>query len=889
MCILMYYICTRCYCGHPQYTEPCPQIHPSHQHCPMGTRFKFLIVEENACHLHPHHAPLPRPGATRELSVIPGSQPGSWPVIEEVVNQPCFATGNTADGNREAPRASQITFSEMMGSPQPIDARHDHIMGTGQPGGYNNWYGKEDRSMQSCRTNQDPRAHGQHTNENGWNGPFPPQSSINDPRWKRHPHGAAPPPYYPNTSVNGFMGNGFIPPNVTDWGYQRQDSHPGAGYQGPQQMAPRPMYNGQGNGTSDHNAPSSLYPRFPGFQPPHNSNNNNNIGDVNPDQPFGSRIYPGPPPEENPDSGRQQLRKENLEQLHKSNEAAFYNYNQRGSCQSVSGGDEGDGDDDIRSERPLLPIQRRRSKSWSEPYSPHGFRFKACTNAGTDTDSIEKETYRTASSSQQFDAETRELKRLILGAAENDPPNDESKPCDAPTTSREQKVPDGFPKQATGNDLLKVSAKLEAFLDPGQKPDGEGADGTPQRPGWNVPQGPPLPAQKPKPKTTKPPPRTWSAVVAGKYIPSRSSDPFPPRNRNRAPSPAIATGGNTPKSTSDQSVTPPDDVPKPPATTPQLSPEVTDASSTQTPKEPRQFDKEDGNASSMMPSTTGATRNTSQVSMAESLVTVSTAGLNPPVMTPQSSPGWASNASRTVLSSAGATHGSSGSTPQPLIPLVTDSVAKDSSVSTPEKLINLTTDNTPQSTPKQARSNASLTRSPKAPPSTVSDDNPMIDSMIATNGSVRSASDGATSTKSAPIHNTRSTQAASHPTATSAARPRHYTRGPRHTPKVSASGPSKPTSESTAKAGPKRTSKSQRRRTHKSASAELQQPQTKQQQSQAPQRRLWSNLVGGSGSGVTGNKDSVTAPPDAGKDENSWPSLDSAKDIKNKRKWSKPR
>lgn len=818
MCILMYYICARCYCGHPQFTEPCPQAHPFNPHCPAGKRFKFLIVDEKACHLHPHHAPLPGPGATRGHPVIPGSQPGSWPVIDEVVTLPFRADGNATSGNREAPNGSQIKFGDTMGSPRPVDAQHEHMMRTGQPGGYNNWYAKEHKWIQTGRTNQHYRAHGPHPSMNDWNGPIPSNHhNFGEPHWQRHPHDAAPPPFWPDAPVQSWRGNGPMPPNGP-WDYQHQAGHPEAGHLGSQQMAPT---------------------QFPG-QPPYNNSDANHVGDFNHNQPFGPRINPGPSPEKESDSGRQTLRQENSEQPHKSDEAA-HNHHQSDSRQSVSDGDKEDVKKDVPFKHPVTLTQRRRSKSWSEPYSPHGVELESRRDMPANNDSIEKEDNGTAADMQKVEARVDHI-RGPVSHGKIRPSDENSKPC---TTSRELKIPNESAAQATYNNLLEVTAKLEALRGSGQKSQGEDAVD---------------PSQKPQSNAVAP--KTWSAVVAGRFIPSRSPNPFPTRYmrpyKPGSPSIANATGGTTPKSMSEISATPPSDIPRPPTTTPRLSPAVADTPSTQSQKERQQLEKKVYNPYFMTTSTAGATRNTSPVSMPSSSFTSSTTGQDPPILTPQSSPERVSQAS------------------------------------TPERVMNDSdADDTDQSTPKQVNHNVSLARARLPAPNIESD----AESMIAHKGSVYSASDSEMYAKPADAQNTQTDDRIA---GTSAGQSKHQrrrqNRGRRYTPQTSGSESAQPEQEGTAKSAAKRTANSQRRHRHRYVAPDQQ--QANQEPQQVPQRRLWSDLVGGSsgsggGAAAAARSDNGTAAatsvPDADKDENSWPSLDSAKNVKGKRKWSKPR
>ncbi|KAI1309579.1 hypothetical protein F5Y03DRAFT_404183 [Xylaria venustula] len=88
MCIIIYYICSKCFCGFPRFTECCKFMHPPLIYCPRGTQFKFRIVDEKECRLHPHHAPLLHLGANGEDTVLPMSTSGPGPAVEAVTHIP---------------------------------------------------------------------------------------------------------------------------------------------------------------------------------------------------------------------------------------------------------------------------------------------------------------------------------------------------------------------------------------------------------------------------------------------------------------------------------------------------------------------------------------------------------------------------------------------------------------------------------------------------------------------------------------------------------------------------------------------------------------------------------------------------------------------------------
>ncbi|TGJ84406.1 hypothetical protein E0Z10_g4373 [Xylaria hypoxylon] len=108
MCILMYYICSKCFCGYPRATEHCSSMHPPLIHCPRSTQFKFNIVRETECHLYPHHAPLLHHGAEGDGTVLSVSPHSAGPVIEAVTSIPLMGD-DAASGAVEAEEAVEAT------------------------------------------------------------------------------------------------------------------------------------------------------------------------------------------------------------------------------------------------------------------------------------------------------------------------------------------------------------------------------------------------------------------------------------------------------------------------------------------------------------------------------------------------------------------------------------------------------------------------------------------------------------------------------------------------------------------------------------------------------------------------------------------------------------
>ncbi|KAI3318841.1 hypothetical protein HD806DRAFT_548968 [Xylariaceae sp. AK1471] len=122
MCVLMYYICSKCYCGYPRFTERCPAMHPPLIYCPRSTRFKFSLVPETECHLRPIHAPLLHLGDDGIDTVVSVHSPMPGPVAEAVTPIPFM--GDSAAG-RVVETCTAIPTAQLL--PSPLIKRSDDV------------------------------------------------------------------------------------------------------------------------------------------------------------------------------------------------------------------------------------------------------------------------------------------------------------------------------------------------------------------------------------------------------------------------------------------------------------------------------------------------------------------------------------------------------------------------------------------------------------------------------------------------------------------------------------------------------------------------------------------------------------------------------------------
>ncbi|KAI0425662.1 hypothetical protein F5Y09DRAFT_352103 [Xylaria sp. FL1042] len=376
MCKIIYYICSKCFCGYPRFTECCDFMHPPLIYCPMSTQFKFHIVPETECHLHPHHAPLLHLGVNGEDAVLPVSPSGSGPVIEAVTDDPLegdlsaskntktyptfriapsrgptlFEAPGTENGEqvpdeqeRQQNNYYRANSTEMTqptnrddwlyggvvnGSSGFHGSRRSHRHLASQTRGRSqwqttnagNWSGREDRASKNNYITRRPgprdqphssSTYGHYTNQGHSdysNAPFYFQYQPRDnPQYQYYPYQAAPPPPFYAFSASTPPGCTYMP--VQGWGqhcshcqHQNQASSPFS------HLYPNEMFQGHTHGYND------IISQWNQF-----SWNT---------QETTSALH-------SRDDYRSEMRRENLDQLQRSNDAAYYNYRHHEHSQSL--------------------------------------------------------------------------------------------------------------------------------------------------------------------------------------------------------------------------------------------------------------------------------------------------------------------------------------------------------------------------------------------------------------------------------------------------------------------------------------------------------------------------------------------------------------------------
>ncbi|KAI0458186.1 hypothetical protein F5B21DRAFT_520096 [Xylaria acuta] len=99
-------------------------MHPPLIYCPRSTEFKFHIVEEQECHLYPHHTPAQHLGVDNTDAVFSAS-PNSGPSEEDAAGR--YAENRTAPPSVPAERvqACHDTHSGEVGK-EPLDQQNNH-------------------------------------------------------------------------------------------------------------------------------------------------------------------------------------------------------------------------------------------------------------------------------------------------------------------------------------------------------------------------------------------------------------------------------------------------------------------------------------------------------------------------------------------------------------------------------------------------------------------------------------------------------------------------------------------------------------------------------------------------------------------------------------------
>ncbi|KAI1421779.1 hypothetical protein F5Y12DRAFT_668409 [Xylaria sp. FL1777] len=374
MCILIYYICSRCFCGYPRFTECCSSMHPPLIHCPRSTQFRFRVVEETECYLHPHHAPLLHLGASGEDTVLSVSPSGSGPIIETVTRIP-FKGGDSASGVLEPCKTLQLAPIRRSTSLQSFDTKDRHktqndsnrtvptestqptdgdvrLTANGSQSNNNftsqghnrsqpwtvnsnNWHRTTNGSAPRGRFHPSS-SYGYYTNTGGSRAPFDFQyRARRHPQYQYYPHQAAPIPPFHASSGTAPPGCTYLP--VHGWGqyYQYQDRVTSPFYNSScNQMCPEPM---PGNDTSL-------------------LQTNQFNQDTNRDPPYSAQAVGFEPHTNEENKSLFEMRRENLEQLQRSNDAAYYNCLHHGNSQSLFSYD----DEDIASQDSPLFIRSPR-------------------------------------------------------------------------------------------------------------------------------------------------------------------------------------------------------------------------------------------------------------------------------------------------------------------------------------------------------------------------------------------------------------------------------------------------------------------------------------------------------------------------------------------------
>ncbi|KAI3341155.1 hypothetical protein F4824DRAFT_516350 [Ustulina deusta] len=376
MCILIYYICSKCFCGYPRFTERCSSMHPPLIHCPTSTQFKFRVVEETECHLHPHHAPLLHLGANGEDTVLSVSPSGSGPVIEEVTHIPLEQDGTASRAAEDcttlqiAPILRSASFeashventhrardeqqsqqngqsrSDLIETTQTTDtdgrptadgwrangsswnhrnfASQNHSRPQRRAANSSNGWGKENRNFFYNKTTKGsaPRGKPQSSSFYGYYANWGPPRAPFDfryrarsyPQYQYYPYQAAPMPPFQAPSVTTPPGCTYMP--VQGWGqhYQHRGRAPPPGFHASSnQMAPEQM---RGNDTSV--SQLNQYRKQP----------------FNPQASCFESYLTG--------KEKSKILRENLEQLQRSSDAAYGNCPHHGNDQSLFNCDDGD-------------------------------------------------------------------------------------------------------------------------------------------------------------------------------------------------------------------------------------------------------------------------------------------------------------------------------------------------------------------------------------------------------------------------------------------------------------------------------------------------------------------------------------------------------------------
>ncbi|KAI0968917.1 hypothetical protein F4678DRAFT_481754 [Xylaria arbuscula] len=342
MCILLYNICSKCFCGYPRFTESCTFMHPPLIYCPHSTRFKFRIVDGSECHLHPHHAPLLHLGANDEDTARSVSPSGPGPSIEAHI--PSQGERSTSKGE-EAYTTLQIAPVLRQTDFQALATENMQKARNVQESQQNNYHATSPaETIQPADRDGQAHANDWQQNASSQDHRYLASQNHNQSRWQTANlsnwakenkvtknimsiQGSVPRGDFPS-SLYGSYTNG--PHSRTPFDFR---CHPRNGIQYqyyPHQAAPPPPFHACSGSTPL----GCTYMLGQGWSqcPQLNQDNRNTSGKPPPT----SQAIASVPHSKETSKSISERRRENLEQLQRSNDAAYYNCRHHRNCQSLS-------------------------------------------------------------------------------------------------------------------------------------------------------------------------------------------------------------------------------------------------------------------------------------------------------------------------------------------------------------------------------------------------------------------------------------------------------------------------------------------------------------------------------------------------------------------------
>ncbi|KAI0868338.1 hypothetical protein GGS24DRAFT_513540 [Hypoxylon argillaceum] len=582
MCILFYYICSKCYCGYPRFTECCPSMHPPLIYCPRSTQFKFRIVEEKECHLYPHHGPLMHLGDDGRDNGLSSHPSGSRPVIETVSQIP-FMPANANSRLEETCNASAIESTRYPTPSQASskersyvarDQRPDHrgnyptaevthsytnpaahtswAQGSSSTTGYNRLHGRATKSsnwrvkgkMESDNTTKQytPQSHSRATFDSQYR-------AQSHPNYQYYPYQVAPIPPFNGGSGSTPPGCAYMPVHSPNQPYEYQGNIPSASFQTrSHQTFPGRSFSDNGTCVSqpnrDTNQKSFFNPKATAFET------------------------------QMSDELRKQTREQNLEQLQKSNDAAYYNLNCYVDTNTGTGsapaynpqfGTLSSSNEISRKPRSCSESYPRREYV-SEVNSPtqeiqnlshHGHTELLAIGKGAEA--IQTSPSPSSSARPSSSTGSKGKNRDINQHKDSLEADQNSTKFDS-TENGAIAYEGGLKNESTDGD--NVSVKTECSISIKQESDSEdckvGDISIKTDPEDEVK----LHDITPAPSTMAPIKTSWSAVVSGRYVPSDSSNPFPALVPTPAPSTRTTAPVNTKALRWEKSAPKPDDTSK---------------------------------------------------------------------------------------------------------------------------------------------------------------------------------------------------------------------------------------------------------------------------------------------------------------------------------------